>query len=79
MAVSQIVKEAWRTNDGMNTVLLEHLTPEMLKLKAPDNNWSVAGYLAHLAASKKCWGTHVNFWSRTSWETNWQMFLTRAP
>ena len=60
MAVSQIVKDAWRTNDGMNTVLLEHLTPEMLKLKAPDNNWSVAGYLAHLAASKKWWGTHVN-------------------
>ncbi len=60
MAVSQLVKEAWQINDEMNKVLLEHLTPEMLTIQTPDKTWSVAGYLAHLAGSKKWWGTHVN-------------------
>jgi uncharacterized damage-inducible protein DinB len=41
-------------------VLLEHLTPEMLTVQTPDKNWTVAGYLAHMAGGKKWWGTHVN-------------------
>jgi uncharacterized damage-inducible protein DinB len=60
MAVSQLVQEVWHINDGMNKVLLEHLTPEMLTVQTPDKNWTVAGYLAHIAGSKKWWGTHLN-------------------
>jgi uncharacterized damage-inducible protein DinB len=60
MNISPLVKEAWRINDGMNQVILEYLTPEMLSVTTPDKNWSVAGYLAHLAGSKKWWASHVN-------------------
>jgi uncharacterized damage-inducible protein DinB len=60
MEISELVKEAWHINDGMNNVLLKHLTPEMLTVQTPDKKWSVAGYLAHLTGSKKWWGTHVN-------------------
>ena len=60
MSISQLVKDTWQINDGMNEVLLEHLTPDMLSLKTPDKNWSVAGYLAHLAGSKKWWASHIN-------------------
>jgi uncharacterized damage-inducible protein DinB len=60
MAISEAVKEAWHINEGMNKILLEYLTPEMLSVRAPDNNWTVAGYLAHLAVSKKWWGTHLD-------------------
>lgn len=60
MAVSEAVKEAWHINEGMNKILLEYLTPEMLEVQTPSKDWSVAGYLAHLAASKKWWGTHLD-------------------
>jgi len=60
MVISESVKEAWHINEGMNKVLLEYLTPEMLTVQAPSKDWSVAGYLAHLAASKKWWGTHLD-------------------
>ena len=32
----------------------------MLTAQTPNNEWSVAGYLAHLAVSKKWWGKHIN-------------------
>ena len=60
MVISEAVKEAWRINEGMNKVLLEYLTPEMLTVPTPSKDWSVAGYLAHLAAGKKWWGTHLD-------------------
>jgi uncharacterized damage-inducible protein DinB len=60
MLVSQIVKDTWHINDGMNKVLLEYLTPETVKVEAPDKNWSIAAYLAHLASSKKWWISHIN-------------------
>jgi uncharacterized damage-inducible protein DinB len=60
MAISESVKEAWHINEGMNKILLEYLTPEMLVVQTPSKDWSVAGYLAHLAGSKKWWGTHLN-------------------
>lgn len=60
MNINPLVREAWRLNDGMNRVLLGYLTPDMLRVQTPDKNWSVAGYLAHLAGSKKWWGTHVD-------------------
>ncbi len=59
MSVSPLVQDAWAVNDGMNRVLLDYLTPEMLMLQTPDGSWSVAGYLAHLAGSKKWWGTQL--------------------
>ena len=60
MEISALVKETWRVNDGMNTVLLEHLSPEMLSIPTPDKAWSVAGYLAHIAGSKKWWLSHLD-------------------
>jgi hypothetical protein len=53
MVISEGVKEAWHINEGMNKILLEYLTPEMLAVQTPSKDWSVAGYLAHLATSKK--------------------------
>lgn len=60
MVISDAVEEAWQINEGMNQVLLEYLTPEMLTVRTPSGDWSVAGYLAHLAASKKWWGSHID-------------------
>ena len=60
MNISHLVREAWHINDGMNKVLLAHLTPDMLGVQTADKNWSVAGYLAHLAGSKKWWASHLN-------------------
>jgi uncharacterized damage-inducible protein DinB len=60
MNISQSVLEAWQTNEGMNKILLEYLTPEMLIIQTNNKEWSVAGYLAHLAISKKWWGKHIN-------------------
>jgi uncharacterized damage-inducible protein DinB len=59
MVISEAVKEAWHINEGMNKILLEYLTPEMLAVQTPSKDWTVAGYLAHLAASKKWWGNHL--------------------
>jgi uncharacterized damage-inducible protein DinB len=58
--ISDSVLEAWHINEGMNKILLEYLTPEMLEVQTPSKDWSVAGYLSHLAASKKWWGSHLN-------------------
>jgi uncharacterized damage-inducible protein DinB len=60
MSVSESVIEAWHVNEGMNKILLEYLTPEMLAVQTPSEGWTVAGYLAHLAASKKWWGSHLS-------------------
>lgn len=59
MVISEAVKEAWHINEGMNKILLEYLTPDMLVVQTPSKDWSVAGYLVHLAASKKWWGSHL--------------------
>jgi uncharacterized damage-inducible protein DinB len=59
MGISQSVIEAWHINEGMNKILLEYLTPEMLEVQTPSKDWSVAGYLSHLAVSKKWWGSHL--------------------
>ena len=60
MRVSECVVEAWQINEGMNQILIEHLTPEMLAVQAPGSDWTVAGYLAHLAVSKKWWASHLS-------------------
>jgi uncharacterized damage-inducible protein DinB len=60
MVISESVKEAWQINEGMNKILLEYLTPEMLTVRTPNEDWSIAGYLAHLVAGKKWWLTHLN-------------------
>lgn len=60
MNVSPLVKEIWQINDDMNRVLLEHLTADMLGVQTPAKNWSVAGYLAHMAGSKKWWASHIS-------------------
>jgi uncharacterized damage-inducible protein DinB len=60
MVISEGVKEAWQINEGMNKVLLEYLTPDMLTVQTPDKSRTVARYLAHIAATKKWWGTQLN-------------------
>lgn len=60
MAISECVKEAWHINEGMNKILLEYLTPEMLTVQTPSKSDTIVEYLAHLAASKKWWGKHLN-------------------
>jgi uncharacterized damage-inducible protein DinB len=59
MGISESVKESWHINEGMNKILLEYLTPEMLEVLTPSKDWSIAGYLAHLAAGKKWWASHL--------------------
>jgi uncharacterized damage-inducible protein DinB len=60
MGISECVLEAWHINEGMNKILLEYLTPEMLVVQTPSKDWTIAGYLAHLAASKKWWASHLD-------------------
>jgi uncharacterized damage-inducible protein DinB len=60
MTISQSIKEAWEVNEEMNRILLEYLTLDMLNIQTPNEEWSVAGYLAHLTVSKKWWGKHIN-------------------
>jgi uncharacterized damage-inducible protein DinB len=60
MRISEAVIEAWQINEGMNKILLEYLTPEMLEVQTPSEDWTVAGYLVHLAASKKWWASHLS-------------------
>lgn len=60
MHIAQLVQDAWSVNDEMNRVLLAALTPELLRLRTPDGAWSIAGTLAHLAASKKWWMSHLD-------------------
>ena len=60
MEISSSVKEAWRVKDGMNKVRLEHLTPDMIAVPTPNESLSVAGYLAHMAGSKKWWLSHLD-------------------
>ena len=38
MVISEAVKEAWQINTGMNKILLEYLTAEMLALRMPNND-----------------------------------------
>ena len=60
MAICESVKEAWHINEGMNKVLLEYLTPDMLVVQTPNKSDTVAEYLGHLASTKKWWGKHLN-------------------
>ena len=60
MGVSAHIREAWRINDRVNQVLLEHLIPEMLRAQTPGGGFSVLQHLAHLTEAKKFWGAMLD-------------------
>lgn len=60
MSVSQTVKEAWQANEQVNKVLLEHLTPEMLKAQTPGGGYTVARHIAHMTKTKVYFGSKLN-------------------
>jgi uncharacterized damage-inducible protein DinB len=60
MPVNETVKEAWKANDQVNEVLLEHLTPKMLNAQTPGGGYSVARHLAHMTRTKKYFGMKLN-------------------
>lgn len=60
MGVSTHVKEAWKINESVNTVLLEHLSPDMLYLQTPGGGRNVLQQLAHMTEARKFWGTRLD-------------------
>ena len=54
------VQTAWQANLKVNTVLVNHLTPEMLDARTPGGGYSVALHLAHLVGTTKYWGSRLD-------------------
>ncbi len=54
------VQTAWQANLKVNTVLVNHLTPEMLDARTPGGGYSVALHLAHLVGVTKSWGSKLD-------------------
>ena len=50
-----MVREAWLANNKVNTVILEHLTPEMLSIQTPAGGYTIAQHLADMANAPKYW------------------------
>ena len=57
--ISPEIEFAWNTNNAVNAVLLEHLTPEMLEAGTPGGGYSVAQHLAHMVECTKGWGMQL--------------------
>jgi len=57
MSIDQKVKDAWLANNKVNTVLLEHLTPEMLLVQTPAGGYTIAQHLADMANAPKYWAS----------------------
>jgi uncharacterized damage-inducible protein DinB len=60
MSIHKTVKEAWKANDRVNEVLLEHLTPDMLNAQTPGGGYTVARHLAHMTETKVFFGIKLN-------------------
>ena len=54
------VQTAWQANLKVNTMLVNHLTPEMLDARTPGGGYSVALHLAHLVGTTKYWGSRLD-------------------
>ncbi len=57
--ISPEIAFAWNTNNAVNAVLLEHLTPEMLEAGTPGGGYTVAQHLAHMVECTKGWGMQL--------------------
>ncbi len=53
------IEFAWNTNNTVNAVLLEHLTPAMLEAGTPEGGYTVAQHLAHMVECTKSWGMQL--------------------
>ena len=60
MPVDEAVKEAWLVNDKVNSILLEHLTSEMIEAQTLGGGYSVVQHLAHMAEAKEFWGVMLD-------------------
>ena len=54
-----MVREAWLANNKVNTVILEHLTPEMLSIQTPAGGYTIAQHLADMANAPKYWASKL--------------------
>jgi uncharacterized damage-inducible protein DinB len=57
--LSSEIEFAWNSNNAVNQVLLQHLTPAMLKAGTPGGGYSIAQHLAHMVGESKQWGTEL--------------------
>ncbi len=57
--ISPEIEFAWNTNNAVNAVLLEHLTPDMLEAGTPGGGYTVAQHLAHMVECTKGWGMRL--------------------
>lgn len=57
--ISPEIEHAWNTNNAVNAVLLDHLTPEMLEAGTPSGGYTVAQHLAHMVECTKGWGMQL--------------------
>ncbi len=57
--ISPEIEFAWNTNNAVNAVLLEHLTPDMLNAITPGGGYTVAQHLAHMVECTKGWGMQL--------------------
>ena len=55
LVVNNPVKDAWLANNKVNTVFLEHLTPEMLSIQTPAGGYTIAQHLADMSNAAKYW------------------------
>ncbi len=57
--ISPEIEFAWNTNNAVNQVLVQHLTPVMLEAGTPGGGYSVAQHLAHMVECTKSWGMEL--------------------
>jgi uncharacterized damage-inducible protein DinB len=53
------ITQAWNANNAINAVLLQHLTPAMLKAVTPGGGYTIAQHLAHMVECTKGWGMEL--------------------
>ncbi len=53
--MSPEIEFAWNTNNAVNDILLDYLTPPMLKTVTPGGGYTVAQHLAHMVEATKYW------------------------
>jgi uncharacterized damage-inducible protein DinB len=57
--ISSEIEFAWNSNNAVNQVLLQHLTPPMLEAVTPGGGYTVAQHLVHMVGESKLWGMEL--------------------
>jgi uncharacterized damage-inducible protein DinB len=55
-----VLFEAWDRNARVNDALLEHLTPELMRLDDRAGGWTVAQHLAEMSGFRKDWLSEIS-------------------